>query len=191
MCPGTGGLTTPKCAIKPNLQGKCVPVELMFSANAYRIEKTGMSLTRTPAFSAPDAVVSSTSSQAFQTADLQARKLVNDLHTPKPAIYWVDLLLSAAIGWGAFVVAVRSQLGSAGMFAGAAVAVFALYRGLCFVHEISHLRQSALRGFETVWNLLIGVPLLMPSFTYVGVHGSHHKLSTYGTEQDPEYLPFS
>jgi fatty acid desaturase len=71
------------------------------------------------------------------------------------------------------------------------VAVFALYRGLCFLHEISHLRQSALRGFETTWNLLFGVPMLMPSIIYVGVHQNHHKLSTYGTDQDPEYLPFS
>ena len=31
----------------------------------------------------------------------------------------------------------------------------------------------------------------MPSFFYVGVHGDHHKLSTYGTVNDPEYLPFA
>jgi fatty acid desaturase len=31
----------------------------------------------------------------------------------------------------------------------------------------------------------------MPSFVYVGVHQNHHKISTYGTAQDPEYLPFA
>ena len=35
------------------------------------------------------------------------------------------------------------------------------------------------------------MPLLLPSFTYMGVHQSHHSLSTYGTKQDPEYLPFA
>jgi fatty acid desaturase len=48
-----------------------------------------------------------------------------------------------------------------------------------------------LPGFETAWNLLFGVPLLLPSFTYIGVHQSHHNLSTYGTKDDPEYLPFA
>jgi fatty acid desaturase len=38
---------------------------------------------------------------------------------------------------------------------------------------------------------LVGVPLLLPTFAYVGVHQSHHSLSTYGTKDDPEYLPFA
>jgi fatty acid desaturase len=71
------------------------------------------------------------------------------------------------------------------------VSAAALYRGLCFVHEISHQSARILPGFETAWNALIGYPLLLPSFMYVGVHAYHHKLSTYGTERDPEYLPFA
>ena len=71
------------------------------------------------------------------------------------------------------------------------MAVLALYRGLCFMHEISHLNPRTLPGFERAWNGLIGFPLLLPSFVYSGVHQSHHKLSTYGTLQDPEYLPFA
>ena len=76
------------------------------------------------------------------------------------------------------------------MYLAIVVAAFALYRGLCFVHEISHLRRLRLPGFETVWNFAFGIPLLLPSFVYVGVHPSHHNLATYGTDQDPEYLPF-
>jgi fatty acid desaturase len=121
----------------------------------------------------------------------ETRRLVSDLHNPRPAVYWTDLLLSAVVGWGAFSFAVVQDRFSGRMVAGVLLAVFALYRGLCFLHEISHLRQSALKGFETTWNVLFGVPLLMPSFIYVGVHQNHHKLSTYGTSQDPEYLPFS
>jgi fatty acid desaturase len=121
----------------------------------------------------------------------EGKRLVSDLHTPRPAIYWTDLLLSALVGWTAFAAAVLFEPLSWRMLLASLIAVFALYRGLCFLHEISHLRQSALRGFEITWNLLFGVPMLMPSFIYVGVHQNHHKISTYGTTQDPEYLPFS
>lgn len=126
----------------------------------------------------------------FQKDDLEARRLVSDLHAPRPLFYWVDLALSAAIGYGAFALALLAKHFSLTMLAAATVAILALYRGICFIHEISHLKQSALRGFETTWNLVFGVPMLMPSFVYVGVHQSHHKLSTYGTSQDPEYMPF-
>ena len=121
----------------------------------------------------------------------EAWSLVRDLQQPRPAIFWTDLLLSAAAGWAGFAIVLFSKPFSAGMWLGFVVATCALYRGLCFVHEISHMRRSHLRGFETTWNMLIGVPLLMPSFVYVGVHSSHHSLTSYGTDQDPEYLPFA
>ncbi len=127
----------------------------------------------------------------FQQADLAARRLVADLHSPRPRIFWTDLALSAGIGWAAFAVAFFARPFSPAMLAACAVSILALYRGLCFLHEITHLKQSALRGFETAWNLVLGVPMLMPSLVYVGVHQNHHKLSTYGTTQDPEYLPFA
>ncbi len=129
--------------------------------------------------------------RTFQEADVEARRLVSDLHAPRPAIFWTDLLLSAGIGWSAFAIAFAAKPFSPAMLAAVVISALALYRGLCFLHEISHMKQSALRGFETTWNVLIGVPMLMPSLVYVGVHQNHHKLSTYGTSQDPEYLPFS
>ncbi len=119
------------------------------------------------------------------------RSVVADLHTPTPALFWLDLVVSAALGWGAFAVAVASAPWSAASLLAALLAGFALYRGVCFTHELAHLRRRALPGFETAWNLLFGVPLMLPSFTYLGVHQSHHSLSTYGTKDDPEYLPFA
>ncbi len=121
----------------------------------------------------------------------QAWSLVKDLHQPRPAIFWTDLLLSALVGWGCFAAAFLAKPWSLPMFLALAAAACGLYRGLCFVHEISHIRRSHLRGFETAWNLLFGIPLLMPSFMYAGVHSNHHSLTTYGTQQDPEYLPFA
>ena len=121
----------------------------------------------------------------------EAWSLVKDLHQPRPAIFWTDLLLSAVAGWGGVGVVLLAKPFSATMWLGFVIATCALYRGLCFLHEISHIRRSHLRGFETTWNLIFGVPLLMPSFVYIGVHSNHHGLATYGTDQDPEYLPFA
>jgi fatty acid desaturase len=72
-----------------------------------------------------------------------------------------------------------------------AVAVLALYRAASFIHEVSHIKHSALPGFRTGWNVLIGVPLLAPSFLYEGVHTLHHQRTKYGTAEDPEYLPLA
>ncbi len=126
----------------------------------------------------------------FEEEDLQSRALLHDLHAIQPRVYWTDLLLSAGIGWVAFGFAAFLPFSAAQMIC-VCIAVVALYRALCFIHEISHPKQRALPGFETVWNLLAGFPMLMPSFIYVGVHQSHHNPRTYGTSQDPEYLPFA
>lgn len=124
-------------------------------------------------------------------ADARVRRMVSDLHAPRPVTYWVDMIGCAAVGWTAFAIATVAAPWSPVMLASAAVAALALYRGLCFTHELTHLQRRAVPGFETAWNALFGVPLLLPSFTYVGVHQSHHSLSTYGTAADPEYLPFA
>ena len=126
-----------------------------------------------------------------QPHDIVAHEIVADLHAPAPAIFWADLVGSAIVGWGSFAVAVAAEPFSGLMAAATLLAGLALYRGVCFTHELAHLRRSALPGFETAWNVLFGVPLLLPSFTYLGVHQSHHSLSTYGTKDDPEYLPFA
>ena len=94
--------------------------------------------------------------------------LVTDLHNPRPAIFWADLLVSAGVGWIAFAVAVAAAPWSLAMLTAVLVSGFALYRGLCFTHELTHLRRRSVPGFETAWDVLFGVPLLLPSFTYVG-----------------------
>ena len=127
---------------------------------------------------------------SLSNANAMAGQLVKDLHSPDASIYWTDLLLTAGAGWVLFAFAVALLARSWLAWPPMAVSVLGLYRGLCFLHEITHLRSSLLRRFELVWNILFGVPLLLPSFMYVGVHQGHHNLSTYGTECDPEYLPF-
>jgi fatty acid desaturase len=129
--------------------------------------------------------------QPLETLDAVAHRLVADLHTARPAVFWADLAASAVIGWGAFAFALTAPVWSAPMFAAAVVSALGLYRCLCFIHEVTHFRRNAVPGFETAWNIIVGIPLLLPTFSYVGVHQSHHNLSTYGTKDDPEYLPFA
>ena len=71
------------------------------------------------------------------------------------------------------------------------VAVLALYRAGSFIHELTHIKQGALPASSWSWNLLVGVPLLVPSFMYEGVHNQHHAKTYYGTAEDPEYLPLA
>lgn len=111
-----------------------------------------------------------------------AAKIVAPFHQVKPWVYWTDLLLSAGVAWGSLGLAIWVSPWWTPL------AALAFYRCLAFLHEITHLHPQ-IKGFETVWNLLVGVPLLMPSTTYVGSHQAHHSLSTYGTWDDPEYLP--
>lgn len=119
-----------------------------------------------------------------------AADLTRDLNAPRPSIYWADLLASAAIGYCALAAAIL--VGSVGwaIIAGV-IAVLALYRALSFIHELTHLKHAAVPGFRLGWNLLAGIPLMVPSFMYEGVHNLHHARTRYGTIEDPEYLPLA
>jgi fatty acid desaturase len=121
----------------------------------------------------------------------EARSLVKDLFTPKPVIYWADFLFHAVIGWTAFVGAILATPFSAAQLAAMLVAALALYRAAIFTHELAHLKRGTFAVFRWVWNFLAGFPLMIPSFTYRGVHNDHHKRSVYGTKGDGEYLPFA
>src|SRR3954447_23845707 len=118
-----------------------------------------------------------------------AAKLTRDLNAPKSRIYWVDMLGSALLGYAALfaTMALRSPLA----LATGLVAILALYRAGSFIHELTHIRKGAVKGFRLVWNLIVGVPLLVPSFMYEGVHNQHHAKTYYGTANDPEYLPLA
>lgn len=119
-----------------------------------------------------------------------ARDLTKDLAEARASIYWPDMVGSALLGYAALAGAV---LASNVLLAAicAVVAALALYRALLFIHELTHIHRDALPGFRLGWNLLVGIPLLTPSFMYEGVHTLHHKRTQYGTVEDPEYLPLA
>jgi fatty acid desaturase len=118
-----------------------------------------------------------------------AAELTRDINVAKPAIYWGDFVGSAALGYAGLAGAVMLSGGWA--IAAAFVAILALYRAGSFIHEITHVRHRELPGFRVGWNAIVGVPLLVPSFMYEGVHNLHHARTRYGTAEDPEYLPLA
>lgn len=121
----------------------------------------------------------------------RARGLVRDLYRPIPWLYWGDFLLSAGLGWGAFIASVKSPHFSPAQGLGFLIAVLALYRAALFIHEIAHFKKGSFRVFQWVWNLVCGCPLMIPIFLYQSVHFDHHKQNFYGTEKDGEYFPFA
>jgi fatty acid desaturase len=119
----------------------------------------------------------------------QANDLARDLLGANPGIYWPDLLATAAVTYASLAAAIAAPAPWA-LLAGA-VCVLALYRGVSFIHELTHVRSSELPGFHFAWNALIGVPWLTPSLLYEGVHMLHHAKDRYGTARDPEYHPLA
>jgi fatty acid desaturase len=119
-----------------------------------------------------------------------AAELSRDLIAPRPLLYWGDLVASTAVGYGALVAAVLAP-GTGWSVAAAVVSALALYRAISFIHELTHVKHASLPGFRLGWNVLVGVPMLTPSFMYEGVHNLHHARTRYGTSEDPEYLPLA
>src|SRR5262249_45675453 len=127
----------------------------------------------------------------------------------RPAVYWTDFLLSIGVGAAGFaaienrdrpgrlVDLLAQTLGWQGpasrwVIVGVLFVVhcLAFYRAALFTHELVHLRADALRGFRVAWNVLCGIPFLMPSFLY-HTHVYHHVRRQYGTHDDGEYLPLA
>ena len=102
-----------------------------------------------------------------------ASELTRDLVAPNPRIYWTDFLASTFIGYAAVAAAIFAPT-TAWMLVAGFVAVLALYRAGSFIHELTHIRKNALPNFRLAWNALIGVPMLIPSFLYEGIHSLHH-----------------
>jgi fatty acid desaturase len=119
-----------------------------------------------------------------------AANLTRDLNVPKAGVYWADMLASALLGYVALFGAMLLRPTWLAV-ASAVIAVLALYRAGSFIHELTHIKKGAVKGFRFIWNLIVGVPLLVPSFMYEGVHNQHHAKRYYGTIDDPEYLPLA
>lgn len=120
----------------------------------------------------------------------KTRDLIADLFAPRPAIFWTDLALTTLASYATAAVYLRAPVGSPRQLIAFAVAGLAFFRLGTFIHEIAHVRKEAVKGFRTAWNLVCGVPFLMPHFLYSN-HLDHHQWRRYGTRDDGEYLPLA
>jgi fatty acid desaturase len=119
----------------------------------------------------------------------EARSLVADLGARRQWIYWVDLAVCVVVGYTAFLLCPAGRLLSPAALGCVAVAGFALYRAVLFVHEIVHA-DDELGWFSLVWHAVCGIPLLVPKFTYE-FHQEHHASRSYGTAADGEYVAYT
>ena len=116
--------------------------------------------------------------------------ITRELNSPRADIYWPDFLGSALLGYAALAGAMLLHPWPLALVS-AVVAILALFRAGSFIHELTHIKSGELRGFKLAWNAVVGIPLLIPSFMYEGVHNLHHAKTRYGTIEDPEYLPLA
>lgn len=138
----------------------------------------------------PQAEVRAATVESATNWTRQAREIVDDLHRRSAFLYWTDLLLSAGAAWALALLFFRApgwgplpllaMLGSAILF----------FRAGTFIHEIVHFRGGELKWFARAWNLVMGIPLLMPWIIYRN-HVDHHSVRYYGTPDDGEYLPLA
>lgn len=127
-----------------------------------------------------------------------AKSLVKDLSRPSPFIYWGDFLATILTGHVTFQLLLRSgELTglSGGWLWAVRVGLFSItavlyMRASMFIHELVHLPKVGYRGFRIAWNILCGIPFLIPSFMYYP-HVDHHRRQHYATEHDGEYLELS
>jgi fatty acid desaturase len=128
----------------------------------------------------------------------EARHVIKDLFKPNPWIYWTDFLLSysAALFFYAMVrrlpdlIAAPTPVMIGLRLVSFVISCLLIYRCVMFIHELIHIRSGTFTAFRVVWNLLAGVPFLVPSFIYY-THIDHHRRKHYGTEEDGEYLSLS
>jgi fatty acid desaturase len=119
----------------------------------------------------------------------ELRSIVADLSHRRPLIYWTDFLCSLSVGYIGLAMAVSGALDVRGLIC-IVVAAVALYRATIFTHELVHAPKGQLDAFRIAWNVVCGIPLLLPTFLYE-MHGEHHSPKTYGTEADGEYMAFA
>ena len=128
----------------------------------------------------------------------QAKELVKDLQQPVAWIFWTDFLLTILAGHACFSINANAykfmDLSSPWVWALMSCLFIAnvllFLRAAMFTHELVHLPKEGWNSFRIVWNILCGIPFMIPSFTYYP-HIDHHRRKSYGTEEDGEYLNLS
>ncbi len=100
------------------------------------------------------------------------------------------MLLSSGAAWALTVLYFAAPAWSAVQITAFVVAAVLFFRVGTFIHEIVHMPSGQMVWFKRVWNVLVGIPLLMPWVVYRN-HIEHHNHLQFGTPADGEYLPLA
>lgn len=119
----------------------------------------------------------------------QLHSLTKHLSKPNMSIYWIDLIITALIAWGAFCVAIQSDAFSLTQGLATLTAACAFYKGVNFVHEISHNPQD-MKSLALAYNVAFGFYTRVLSY-FGDSHPDHHSSRKFGTRLDPEYENWS
>jgi hypothetical protein len=115
--------------------------------------------------------------------------LTEHLHEPDMFLYWFDLLLTAWVAWSALFVALASSTLSPTQILAVFVSACGFYKGVNFVHEISH-HPRKLHSLSIAYNVFFGLYTRVLSY-FGNSHADHHSVKKFGTKLDPEYENWS
>src|SRR5580704_16068491 len=130
-----------------------------------------------------DAIERRAAAEAFSIREAQA--IVRHLFHRRPVLYFADLAATMLVVYLTAFIYLSPGL-SLFQIAAGAVCGCALFRAGMFIHEIQHMRRGEMAGFIIAWNIVYGIPMLLPSFMYAN-HRDHHDQRSYGTAEDGEY----
>ncbi|MEY3903864.1 MAG: hypothetical protein RL189_3170 [Pseudomonadota bacterium] len=115
--------------------------------------------------------------------------LTEHLHEPDLFVYWLDLLVTAWVAWSAIFVALTSTALSTSQLLAVVVAACGFYKGVNFVHEVSH-HPRKLHSLSLAYNIFFGLYTRVLSY-FGNSHTDHHSVKKFGTQLDPEYENWS
>ena len=105
---------------------------------------------------------------------------LSDLYKIKVTRIFFELILYSLLAWTFFISSLfYPNIGLiflSGIF---------FYKGLSFLHEVSHL-EKIYPQLKTIYNILLGIPNRIPAYT-MRTHKYHHGVKTFGKITDPEY----
>jgi fatty acid desaturase len=130
------------------------------------------------------------STQHYTAKDLkELHFMTKDLLKVSHVTFWTDLVVTAVLAWGCLYLSLTSQAGSFQQIFYFLAAAVSFYKGVNFVHDISHAEKE-LGHFKTAYNLFFGLYTRVPAYIG-GSHRDHHSSAKFGTTQDPEYVPWA
>lgn len=113
----------------------------------------------------------------------QINDQLRDLYLISPKRIMSELIAYGVLSWLFFAFfLIENSLQAVPYFV---LATIFTYRGLSFIHEVSHF-YNTIPNLAIIYNLFFGFIHRVPAYS-LKTHRFHHGLKTFGTKYDPEY----